>query len=409
MHRLSYWKTTAVALVAASLHVPVLVWLNHAASDEALLVVSKGLIGLLLIVFVLIAAGGLVCLWRDAREATGEADIFALLSTKAPEVGLLSRFGLRFLMGPALRPGDVVRVRSRIEIESTLDAAGTLDGLPFMAEMVVYFGRTFRVHRRIDKINDMRNKTGLRRMRGTVTLTDVRCSGSNHDGCQAQCQILWKDSWLRRLPNREVVPPAPRLTINVEHLVACSGSSRKYVCQMTNLWEASSAMSPLDIRQDFRPLFLGNFGIRAYLIAIVTQVFNLVQRLRGGVGYPFMPPAEVAGVAPVSNLNLGANEVVTVRPKNEIAQTLSGGRNKGLWFDREMTRYCNQSATVRMRVERIIHEATGKMVVMKTPCIMLDKIVATGEFLRLCSQCEYIFWREIWLTRPAQSSPDESG
>jgi hypothetical protein len=37
------------------------------------------------------------------------------------------------------------------------------------------------------------------------------------------------------------------------------------------------------------------------------------------------------------------------------------------------------------------------MVVMKTPCVILDNVVATGEFLRLCPQHEYIFWREIWL------------
>jgi hypothetical protein len=35
---------------------------------------------------------------------------------------------------------------------------------------------------------------------------------------------------------------------------------------------------------------------------------------------------------------------------------------------------------------------------------MLEDIVATGEFLRLCPQHEYIFWREIWLKRPGQDS-----
>jgi hypothetical protein len=173
---------------------------------------------------------------------------------------------------------------------------------------------------------------------------------------------------------------------------------------MTELWEASLPMSSFDLRQYLRPLFSGNLGIRGYLIAILTRIFNTVQRLRGGAGYPFMPAAKVAGEKPVADADLKAKETVVVRSKNEIAQTLLGGRNKGLWFDPEMVRFCGQPAVVRKRVDRIIHEATRKMVVMKTPCVMLENVVATGEFLRLCPQHEYIFWREIWLKRPGPGS-----
>ena len=40
-----------------------------------------------------------------------------------------------------LRPGEVVRVRPAAEIFNTLDEHGTLDGLPFMPEMLKYCGR----------------------------------------------------------------------------------------------------------------------------------------------------------------------------------------------------------------------------------------------------------------------------
>src|SRR5256885_13121004 len=106
--------------------------------------------------------------------------------------------GLRFLLGSAPRPGDLVEVRTWAEIERTLDASGTLDGLPFMPEMRAFSGRTFRVHRRVDKINDMRHKTGLRRMLRALTLTDARCSGAHHGGCQAECQTLREDAGLNR-------------------------------------------------------------------------------------------------------------------------------------------------------------------------------------------------------------------
>jgi hypothetical protein len=407
MHRVSYWKTTAIALLGAALTLSAQFWLNSATGHRGLLAASALLLALLLVGFVFIAVGGLVCLWRDARETSGKPDMFASLTNRIPTIGLLSRVGLRFLLGPALRPGDVVRVRSRGEIEATLDASGALDGLPFMAEMAEYCGKIFRVHRRVDKINDMRHKTGLRRLHDSVTLTGVRCSGSHHDGCQAECQILWKDSWLGRLPYGQAAALNREVEIQSEHPVENReprGHSGTYVCQMTDLWEASRPMSSFDLRQDLRPLLWGNVGIRGYLIAILTQIFNKVQRLHGGAGYPFMPEVKGAGGTRVTTADLKVNEPVVVRSKNEIAQTLVSGRNKGLWFDREMIRCCGQSAVVRKRVDRIIHEATRKMVVMKTPCVMLENIVATGEFLRLCPQHEYIFWREIWLKRPGQDS-----
>jgi hypothetical protein len=278
-----------------------------------------------------------------------------------------------------------------------------------MAEMTEYCGRVFRVHRRVDKINDMRHKTGLRRVHDSVTLTGVRCSGIHHDGCQAECQILWKDSWLARLSDRQAVASNREVEIQSGPRVGNGESSehnRTYVCQMTDLWEASRPMSSFDLRQDLRPLLGGNVSIRGYLIAILTRIFNKVQSLYGGAGYPLMPEVKVAGGTPVGNADLKAKEIVVIRSKNEIAQTLIKSRNKGLWFDREMVRFCGRSAVVRKRVDRIIHEATRKMVVMKTPCVVLEDVVATGEFLRLCPQHEYIFWREIWLKRPGQDSPD---
>jgi len=409
MHRVSYWKTTGVALAGVVLTLSALLWLNSASGHRAVLAASTFLSALLLIASVFIAAGGLVCLWRDAREASGTPDMFAPLANRVPTGGLLSRVGLRFPRGPWLRPGDVVSVRSWSEIQATLDAAGTLDGLPFMAEMMEYCGGIFRVHRRVDKINDMRRKTGLRRMCDTVTLSGLRCSGSRHDGCQAECQILWKDSWLRRLPAKRQVASDREVANQSGHAVDNSESSdnnRTYVCQMTELWEASRAMSSFDWRQDLRPLLWGNVGVRGYLIAILTRIFNMVQRLRGGTGYPFMPEVKIAGETPVANADFKVGETVVIRSKNEIAQTLIRGRNRGLWFDPEMIRFCSQAAVVRKRVRRVIHEATRKMVVMKTPCVVLENVVATGEFLRLCPQHEYIFWREVWLKRPGQDSPN---
>ena len=85
------------------------------------------------------------------------------------------------MMGLLKRPalflhGDLVEVRSEPEIAATLDAFGRLDGLPFMPEMVGYCGRRYRIHRRADET--CVEGFGLRRMRGTVFLDDLRCEYS---------------------------------------------------------------------------------------------------------------------------------------------------------------------------------------------------------------------------------------
>src|SRR5262245_46608243 len=98
-----------------------------------------------------------------------------------------------------LRPGDVVEVRPVNEILATLDKHGTLDGMPFMPEMIAHTGRRYTVTRRVDKICNTVDLSGSRRMRSTVYLEDLRCDGSGHGGCQAGCKIYWKEAWLRRV------------------------------------------------------------------------------------------------------------------------------------------------------------------------------------------------------------------
>jgi hypothetical protein len=404
-YRASYWKTTGAAFLLAAPAVGSIPLLNAGSLPATPVRVIDSALALFAFCMSLVGCAGLVCLWRDAREAAGKPDVYALDAGRVPTQGLLARLGLRFLLGPQLRPGDRVRVKPLAEIAATLDADRTLDSLPFMREMEAFCGQTFVVHRRVDKINDMRHKTGLRRMRNTVTLTAVRCSGAHHGDCQAECQILWKEAWLEKATATQTsrAPHGPDARSLPPEAALDRGPDTTYVCQMTRLWEASTPMSRADIRQDLRPLLNGNVSLGAYLVALLTRLFNRVQSWRGGSGYPYMPPSPPKGVTPASAFTLHPGEPVVILGKDEIARTLVNSRNKGLWFDRDMIRFCGQAGIVRRRVERVIHEATGRMVVMRTPCVTLDENVATGEFLRLCPQHEYIFWREAWL-RP-QSRP----
>lgn len=95
--------------------------------------------------------------------------------------------------------------------------------------------------------------------------------------------------------------------------------------------------------------------------------------------------------------NLAVGQSVMVQNRAHISQTLINNKTKGLWYDQDMVRFCGNASVVKQRITQIIHEASGKMLQMKTPSWILHDIMATGEFHRLCPQHEYIFWREEWL------------
>jgi hypothetical protein len=170
-----------------------------------------------------------------------------------------------------------------------------------------------------------------------------------------------------------------------------------YFCQMTELLRASEPMSWWDLRQDLRPLFCGNVGLIAFLVVSLTRLFNTVQTLRGGCDYPFFPESNLSKT-PKDDLGLKPGDRVRVKSGAAIAETLDrNSRNRGLRFDREMIRFCGHRFAVRRCVSKIIGEDSGRMLTMKTPCITLNQVTATGEFLRFCPQNEYVFWREAWL------------
>ena len=97
----------------------------------------------------------------------------------------------------SMRAGDRVELRSPADILATLDEQGSLGGVPFMPEMLRYFGRTFTVDAQVERACDTICYSGPRRVPNTVILDDVRCKGTGHGGCQAQCRLYWKEAWLR--------------------------------------------------------------------------------------------------------------------------------------------------------------------------------------------------------------------
>jgi hypothetical protein len=364
------------------------------------------------LMLLLVAIGGLLATFRHSSRERGEQDLYITLNAARSEAALLSRAGRsrtsifaeirRWMSAQTPRVGELVRIRSLEEISATLDANGCLDGLPFMPEMAKHCGTTGTVFRCVDKIYDYGGRKDLRRMKYAVLIAGLRCDGSAHDGCQARCYMLWKTAWIARAEAPAAVtkrPSSSSISLGATFVKGGNGADRKYVCQFTELARASSRMSPWDPRQDLRPLLAGNVTMAAFSVAILTRLFNFAQRLRGGIGFP---PSQrrSSAVSVRTDLNLQPGELVRVRDPEMIFETLDrSGKNRGLWFDRDMLKHTKQHHKVLARVERIIDDASGRMLRMKTPCIILEGIDASGEQLGFCPQHDFPYWREAWLER----------
>jgi hypothetical protein len=364
----------------------------------------------------LVVAGGIIALRRDALEARGipYASSERRESLPGPFVSgwrRLSRTVRSPFFGVAgrldLRPGELVETKSLEEILGTLDERGTLDAMPFMPEMAAYCGRQARVFRRIDKLNDWVWGTGLHRMHATVLLEDLRCTGAAHGGCQANCHLRWKEAWLRRVPGTGMAAPtlpvSPPQTgqADLERLsrrTDDSGSTR-YICQATELTSGSTPLAWNDPRHYARDLLLGNVRLGPFMVGVSLACFNALQRKRGGMKFPLYIPS-APKTTPLVQLELRAGELVRVRSKREIEPTLNAGfRNRGLWFDADMLRFCGGEYRVETRIERLIVEKTGELKEIGNPCITLEGVKATGEYLAFNPENESIFWREAWLER----------
>ena len=344
-----------------------------------------------------------------------------------------------------LRVGEWVEVRSKEEILSTLDQKGRLEALPFMPEMFAFCGRRFRVHKRAHKTCDPVNGLGARGMANAVHLQGLRCDGSAHGGCQAGCRIYWKETWLKRVGDRtqpagETIPqPKPSAHqgsgCTEDEILAATVASQDrlgpqeptYVCQATLVWDATYPLRWWDPRHYLEDFTSGNVRLSQVISALVFWIYHsvaeaglgfgsalrwaydLFQTLRGGAPYPLRPGEVPRGQkTPTAKLNLQPGELVRVKSYPVILETLDEeGKNRGLYFDAEMVPFCRGTFRVLRRVERIIHEKTGKMLRFKNDAIILEGVECQARYAKyrkFCPRGYYSYCREIWLERvdPAQ-------
>ena len=337
------------------------------------------------------------------------------------------------------RAGEFVEVRSKAEILATLDEKGCIDGLPFMPEMFKFCGQRVQVRAVAHKTCDVAQQTlKVRRLQSAVHLGDLRCDGSAHGGCQADCTLFWKDVWLKpagegTADSMPVVPAASGcseeslLLQTVSHDNAGKGETC-YSCQATQIfgattplswWEDNVKQHVLDVvsrnhslSRIVRVIWLSGLRKLTHAVEGIRFVYGICWRLRdwmhlrltGRETPSLFKTVEPLEKTPTGRLGLQPGERVRIKSKLEIEKTLGKfGKNRGLTFDpEEMAPYCGGTYQVRSSVTQIVDEATGIMRYMKEPCIILEGVVCNADYAscRLnCPRAIFSYWREIWLER----------
>lgn len=297
------------------------------------------------------------------------------------------------------RPGSWVEVKNPEEIAQTLDAAGTLDGLPFMPEMLPYCGRRFQVLRPAAKACvEYPGTYQIRQLRGNdvLLLKELRCSGLDHDGCGRGCMLFWKAAWLRPANGPERSSEPVRVCGDLISKIRTKTSADRYFCQSTEMARATLPLPRSRILvQCLSDLISGS---RGFLEMVRLTVMPLWRKATS-----WAPRRRLAGTAsrtPSASLGLQPGEWVQIKPADEIAQTLdTRGRNRGLLCDYGMCQYSGGAYRVRNRLDRMILEPTGEMKQVHNTVILDGLNCLCWNVFGGCPRNDFMYWREIWLNR----------
>jgi len=297
------------------------------------------------------------------------------------------------------RPGDLVEVKSASEILKTLDENGTLDGLPFMPEMIPLCGKKFCVSLRVVKTCYYGETNGIRKFpaEDVVLLDEVRCSGAAHDGCQKACRIFWKEAWLRKAENVNTTIAMPDGGERLNATLKTVAGPNKYFCQSSEILNATADLSRWEkVGKCFEDVRFGNCSVFEMARRIgVWGYWRIRRKLLGPYG------RGKNGVTPSQSLHLQPGEFVEVKPMHNIRETLDERAfNRGLFFTPSMKNLCGQQRRVERKLEKIIVDGTGEMRTLR------NTVYLEGDFcgcscvaLGGCPRGEFSYWREIWLRR----------
>jgi hypothetical protein len=98
-----------------------------------------------------------------------------------------------------LQPGELVRIKSREEIERTLDVDNKNRGLLFEGKMRIHCGQVARVRARVNRIINEETGEMMHFSNECIMLEGVTCTGEYMQFCPRRIYSYWRENWLERV------------------------------------------------------------------------------------------------------------------------------------------------------------------------------------------------------------------
>ncbi|MFD4183423.1 hypothetical protein [Rhodococcus sp. NPDC058514] len=98
-----------------------------------------------------------------------------------------------------LHPGEMVRIKTKEQIQATLNESRLNRGMGFEEEMARYCGRTARVQARVTQCLDERTGELLTMKNPCIVLEGIVCAGVYNASCPREFVPFWREIWLERV------------------------------------------------------------------------------------------------------------------------------------------------------------------------------------------------------------------
>ena len=211
--------------------------------------------------------------------------------------------------------------------------------------------------------------------------------------------IFWREAWLRKIDEASAQTDASSHgSEKLRNRLKTTSSPKTYFCQASELFKAAPQLSRWErFGKCISEIRAGNCNSLQMVQSIAIWVAWRIRRVFLG--------AYARGnnkSTPVQSLNLQPGELVRVKSMQSIIQTLNeAAHNRGLWFSPDMRLSCAGQRRVERRIDKLIVDGTGEMRQLRNTVYLEGSMcgcahVAFGG----CSRGEFVYWREIWLSRP---------
>jgi hypothetical protein len=133
------------------------------------------------------------------RKLKGGADHFATLLFRLLRKGESPSVSTADMVPIKLNPGDRVLVRSKDQIQATLNHWNELKGCSFLPEMWQYCGTMQKVFKPVKRFVDERD-CQVKKVKDVYLLEGVNCQGFELYGeCDRACFYFWREEWLEKI------------------------------------------------------------------------------------------------------------------------------------------------------------------------------------------------------------------